>query len=40
MSKQLGFYFNNSACVGCKARMAACKDKNDLPVAAVLNMGK
>ena len=32
MSKQLGFYFNNSACVGCKACMAACKDKNDLPI--------
>lgn len=32
MTKQMGFYFNNSACVGCKACMAACKDKNDLPV--------
>jgi len=32
MSKQLAFYFDASACSGCKACMAACKDKNDLPV--------
>ena len=32
MSKQLAFYFDASACTACKACMAACKDKNDLPV--------
>jgi anaerobic dimethyl sulfoxide reductase subunit B (iron-sulfur subunit) len=32
MAKQLAFYFNANACSGCKACMAACKDKNDLPV--------
>jgi anaerobic dimethyl sulfoxide reductase subunit B (iron-sulfur subunit) len=32
MAKQLAFYFDASACAGCKACMAACKDKNDLPV--------
>jgi anaerobic dimethyl sulfoxide reductase subunit B (iron-sulfur subunit) len=32
MAKQLAFYFDASACTGCKACMAACKDKNDLPV--------
>ncbi len=29
---QLGFYFDSSACSGCKACQAACKDKNNLPV--------
>lgn len=28
---QLGFYFDSSACSGCKACQAACKDKNNLP---------
>jgi anaerobic dimethyl sulfoxide reductase subunit B (iron-sulfur subunit) len=32
MSKQLAFYFNASACTGCKACMAACKDRSNLPV--------
>jgi anaerobic dimethyl sulfoxide reductase subunit B (iron-sulfur subunit) len=32
MAKQLAFYFNADACTDCKACMAACKDKNDLPV--------
>lgn len=32
MAKQLGFYFDASACNGCKACQIACKDKNDLPV--------
>ena len=32
MAKQLGFYFNSSACTGCKACQVACKDKNDLEV--------
>jgi len=30
--KQLGFYLNVRACVGCKTCQTACKDKNDLPV--------
>lgn len=32
MAKQLAFYFNASACIGCKTCQIACKDKNDLPV--------
>lgn len=32
MAKQLAFYFNANICTGCKACMAACKDKNDLPI--------
>jgi anaerobic dimethyl sulfoxide reductase subunit B (iron-sulfur subunit) len=32
MAKQLGFYFDSSACMGCKTCQVACKDKNDLPV--------
>jgi anaerobic dimethyl sulfoxide reductase subunit B (iron-sulfur subunit) len=32
MAKQLGFYFNGSACSGCKACVIACKDRSDLPV--------
>lgn len=32
MAKQLGFYFDASACNGCKACMVACKSKNNLPV--------
>ncbi len=29
---QLGFYLDSGACIGCKACIIACKDKNDLPV--------
>ncbi|MFF0745517.1 DMSO/selenate family reductase complex B subunit [Streptomyces sp. NPDC004111] len=34
MSKpeQLGFYFDQSLCTGCKACQIACKDKHDLPL--------
>lgn len=32
MAKQLGFYFDASACNGCKACVIACKSKNQLPV--------
>ncbi|MBR2835675.1 MAG: 4Fe-4S binding protein [Coriobacteriales bacterium] len=32
MAKQLGFYINADNCIGCKACVAACKDKNDLPL--------
>ncbi len=32
MPKQLAFYFDQTACTGCKACQVACKDKNDLPV--------
>ena len=31
MAKQLGFYFDASACTGCKAYQVACQDKNNLP---------
>lgn len=31
MAQQLGFYFDSSACTGCKACQVACQDKNDLP---------
>ena len=30
MAKQYAFYFNASACSGCKACQMACKDKHDL----------
>ena len=32
---RLAFYFDSSACSGCKACQVACKDKNDLPVGQV-----
>jgi anaerobic dimethyl sulfoxide reductase subunit B len=32
MAKQLAFYFDASACNGCKACMVACKSKNNLPL--------
>lgn len=32
MAKQMAFYFNASACNGCKACAIACKSKNKLPV--------
>jgi anaerobic dimethyl sulfoxide reductase subunit B (iron-sulfur subunit) len=32
MATQYGFYHNNDICVGCKACVIACKDKNDLPL--------
>jgi anaerobic dimethyl sulfoxide reductase subunit B (iron-sulfur subunit) len=32
MTTQYGFYHNNDECVGCKACVIACKDKNDLPL--------
>lgn len=32
MNKKLAFYFDASACTGCKACMAACKDRSNLPV--------
>ena len=35
MSKQLGFYFNQDVCVGCKACQIACKDKNNLPIGVL-----
>lgn len=31
MAKQLAFYFDASACTGCKASQIACVDKNNLP---------
>lgn len=31
MAKQMGFYFDASACNGCKACVIACKSKNALP---------
>lgn len=32
MSTQYAFYFDSTACTGCKACQTACKDKYDLPV--------
>ena len=32
MSNQMAFYFNASACTGCKTCQLACKDKNDNPL--------
>ena len=32
MAKQLGFYFDQNYCTGCKACQIACKDKNDTPL--------
>lgn len=32
MAKQMAFYFDQSACTGCKACVIACKSKNNLPV--------
>jgi anaerobic dimethyl sulfoxide reductase subunit B (iron-sulfur subunit) len=32
MTKQLAFYFDASACTGCKACAVACKDRSNLPV--------
>lgn len=32
MAKQLAFYFDASACAGCKACAIACKDRSSLPV--------
>ena len=32
MTKQMAFYFDASACNGCKACVVACKSKNNLPV--------
>ncbi len=31
MTKQMAFYFDSSACNGCKACVVACKSKNQLP---------
>lgn len=28
---KLGFYFDNTLCIGCRTCQVACKDKNDLP---------
>ncbi len=33
--KQYAFYFDSSACSGCKACQAACKDKHGLPVGVL-----
>jgi anaerobic dimethyl sulfoxide reductase subunit B (iron-sulfur subunit) len=35
MAKQMAFYFDASACIGCKACQTACKDKNDLPLGVL-----
>lgn len=32
MTKQLGFYFEQKNCTGCKTCQTACKDKNDLEI--------
>ena len=33
-----GFYFDQTACIGCRACQIACKDKNDLPVGPRFRM--
>jgi anaerobic dimethyl sulfoxide reductase subunit B (iron-sulfur subunit) len=33
MAKQLAFYFDSSACTGCKTCQVACQDKNNLPAS-------
>jgi len=35
MAKQLGFYFDSSACTDCKACQIACKDRSHLPVGVM-----
>jgi anaerobic dimethyl sulfoxide reductase subunit B (iron-sulfur subunit) len=35
MTKQLGFYVDQSTCVGCKACQVACKDNYDLPIGVI-----
>jgi anaerobic dimethyl sulfoxide reductase subunit B (iron-sulfur subunit) len=35
MAKQYAFYFDGSACAGCKACQASCKDKSNLPVGVI-----
>ena len=35
MTKQYAFYFDASACTGCKACQVACKDKNNLPLGVL-----
>lgn len=32
---QQGFYFDMTACIGCRTCQVACKDKNDLPIGIV-----
>lgn len=32
---QLGFYFSQEECIGCKACQVACNDRNDLPAGTV-----
>ncbi len=35
MTTQYAFYFDSSACSGCKACQVACKDKNHLPIGVL-----
>lgn len=43
MTKQLAFYFDSSACIGCKTCQIACKDKKNNPLGVnfrrVINYG-
>jgi anaerobic dimethyl sulfoxide reductase subunit B len=34
-SEQMGFYYDQTRCIGCHACAVACKDKNDLPAGDV-----
>ena len=36
----LGFYFDMTRCVGCRACQVACKDKNNLEIGTVLRFAK
>ena len=32
---QIGFYYDQTRCAGCKTCQVACKDKNDLPIGTI-----
>ncbi len=36
----LGFYFDMTRCIGCRACQVACKDKNNLPIGVILRNAK
>ena len=36
----LGFYFDMTRCVGCRACQVACKDRNDLDIGLLFRYAK